>query len=150
MGAAGQVAWVLVQMVRALSWGNHQTAAELTFQSRDEMANVWKADGGREDQMPMVAFSKETVVAVFSGQKTAANHVKIKAVLMTDDKKQGLVLYQESDDKSNSSKVTYPNAVVVVPKTEVPFKFLDIDGTEGKAIWEKLNTPPPQKGQDGK
>lgn len=128
------IVWVLISIAHAVSWGNHQSAGEMVFQSRGEMVNVWTADGGREDQLPPVNFDKETVLAVFAGAKNGSGYkIKIMRIVKQQDGKQVVVLYQTADPEVNAGgKTTYPNHVVTIAKTEGDFKFLDVDTTEGK------------------
>ena len=148
---AAATVWAVVQIIQAVSWGNHQSPAELVFQSRNEMVNVWTADGGREDQMPGANFDKETVVAVFAGPKTGSGYrIKIMQVVKSEDGKKAVVLYQEKEPEGGATgtKVTYPNHVVRIAKTEGDIKFLDIDSTDGKkfvdALQQSQGQPQPQ------
>lgn len=129
------IAWVLVSIVHTFSWGNHQSAAELVFESKAAMLNVWTADGGREDQMPAVDFDKEMVIAVFSGAKNGGGYtVKIQQVIKAESGNQVIVLYQTTEPGNPvGTKTTYPNHVVSIPKIDkANVKFLDLDTAEGQ------------------
>jgi TPR repeat protein len=130
------IAWVLVSIVHTFSWGNHQSAAELVFDSRAAMLNVWTADGGREDQMPGVDFEKEMVLAVFAGPKNGSGYkIKIQQVIKAEKGNQVIALYQTTEPEGNpvGTKTTYPNHVVSIQKIEnANVKFLDLESDEGK------------------
>ena len=135
------IAWVLMEILRAFSWETHTHPGEFVYRTKAEMATAWQQDGGKEDRMPKVDFDKETVIAVFGGEKNGTGHrIRIELVAVDKDGKSGVVVYREFAPGAGekASQKSYPNHVVVVKKTAAEFKFVDAETTDGKALLQAM------------
>jgi hypothetical protein len=135
------IAWVLIEILRALSWESHTSAAEYVFNSKAEMQAVYLQDGGKEDRMPKVDFDNETVIAVFAGEKSGLGHrIKIDAIVRDEKDTTGIVVYTITapEKENHGTQKSYPSHVVVVKKAKAKFTFLDSDSAKGKAVLDGL------------
>src|SRR5690349_15031772 len=64
----GNMMWLLISVLRVLTWPEHHAAESVVFDSPEGMAAVWLADGGKPADVPQVDFDKETVLALFGGE----------------------------------------------------------------------------------
>lgn len=128
------LAWIVIEVVRSLSWDTHTTPEQLVFRNKEEMQKVWEHDGGKADQMPKVDFEKETVVAVFAGEKTAGSSVKIELIAQGDGDDRLIVLYSVAapEKEVKDAKKTCPSQVAVIKKFAGEINFLDAATPEGK------------------
>jgi hypothetical protein len=161
-----EIIWTLVQILGFVTWApEHKGSDHLVFQSQEELAKVWIADGGKKEELPRrydevgeirvddakqpdnkkavpsIDFTKNTVIAVFAGEKNSGPHtIKIEKVAKSDEKRV-IVLYREEGPREGEmAYVTlHPSHVVVIPKTVGEFKFIDIESDAGKKISEKLS-----------
>jgi hypothetical protein len=134
------VAWAMMEILRAFSWQSHAAPGEFVMTTKAEMQTMWERDGGKEAQMPKVDFDKETVIAVFGGEKNGSGYrIHIDLVVHDKDDTQGIVVYRETEPGADSraAQKSYPNHVVVVPKTAAKFKFVTAESPEGKDLIEK-------------
>jgi hypothetical protein len=138
------IAWVLMEILRAFSWETHTEPGQFVYRSRAEMLSAWQLDGGKEDRMPKVDFEKESVIAVFAGEKSGTGH-KIRVELIVADKedKSGVVVYKEFPPGADSraAQKSYPNHIVVVKKTAAKFKFVTAESAEGKELLDAVKKP---------
>src|SRR5687767_9343290 len=107
-----EIIWTLVQILGFITWSpEHQRAGQFVFQTQDEMAKVWIADGGKKEEtpqrydevgelrvddlkavknkeVPVIDFTKNTVVAIFAGEKNAGPHtIKIEKIAHAETEK---------------------------------------------------------------
>jgi len=146
-------AWVILHFVASLAWGGqHKTAQTFVFQTTDAMAAVWMADGGDVNSLPLVNFDKETVVAVFAGQKaTGGYQIRIESIRQvrsvrttptTADEPPiqpgtNVVLFRETGPEPGSvvtRALSYPSHVVAIEKTDGPFMFVNADSDEAAQL----------------
>ena len=142
------ITWVILDCLRVLVWpADHGSASQLVFQTRDELSKVWVADGGKEADIPAIDFEKETVVAVFSGQKNSGGYsIKIERIL---SQKRGsvesiVVLFRETVPTPGSMQtraLTFPGHVVVIQKSVAKFSFVNVDSDEAQQFkpWMEKN-----------
>jgi hypothetical protein len=158
-----EIVWTLLQILGVLAWApEHKKAEQFVFQTKDELAKVWTADGGKTEEvparydeigeirvfdegkkiLPQVDFRKHTVLAVFSGEKPSGGYdIKIEKVLESGDRKNVAVIYRESAPAAGMDTIavlTYPRHVVVVRKLTGKVAFLKADSDEAKGIEAKL------------
>ncbi|HYF50804.1 MAG TPA: protease complex subunit PrcB family protein [Planctomycetota bacterium] len=139
-----EAAWVLLEILRAFSWETHTQPGQFVFRTKAEMLQMWQADGGKEDRMPKVDFEKESVIAVFAGEKSGTGHkIRVELIVAAKDDKSGFVVYKEYPPGADSraAQKSYPNHIVVVKKTAATFKFLSADSAEGKQLLEASKKP---------
>ena len=131
--------WIILDIVRAFAWpSDHKSAGQFVFQTREELNKVWVADGGLEADMPAVDFDKETVVAVFSGQKNSGGYsIQIDRILSRKSGREEtiIVLFRETAPAPGSMQtraLTFPGHAVVIQKSMVQYKFVNEDSDEAK------------------
>lgn len=142
-----EITFVILEILRAITWpGAHAQAEQLVFQNQEELAKVWNADMDKNKlsprpELPKVDFDKETVLAVFAGEKrTGGYKIKIEKVLQDKDNNVA-VLYRASAPKPGgvvTQSFTYPRDVAVIKKVAGKVQFVNVDSAEGKKYEEWL------------
>lgn len=160
-----EIVWTAIQILGLIVWSpQHAKAGQYVFQSQDEMAKVWTGDGGKSEQLPVnydevgeervfkeggkkkdvpkIDFEKNTVVAMFAGEKPSAGHaIKIERVCTPANQDDAwiYVLYRETAPSAAAADVmTYPSHVVVIKKTKGNFKFMNVNTPQGRQFLEQI------------
>lgn len=135
----GVAAYVLLEILRVLTWEGHARPEELIIKDKGELERIW-ANDGKKNAAPAVDFDKEMVVAVFSGEKATGHRIEIQAVAREKEGRNGVVLFKETKPDANakaSARKAFPSHVIVVPKAaDVTFKFYDVDSEQGRKFLE--------------
>jgi hypothetical protein len=133
--------FLALQILKTLVWSpDHKAAEYFAFNKPEELAKVWKADGGSDKDLPAVDWKNETVIAVFAGQKNSGGFsIKIEGV----SKALGevYVLYREETPPKGSMQtrqLTFPSHVVVVKKTFGKFRFVNAESKEAETLRKNM------------
>lgn len=134
------LAWIVFEVLRTLAWDGHTTPEQLVFRSAGEMQKVWERDGGKADQMPKVDFEKETVLAVFAGEKSAGHTAKIELIVQGENDDKLIAFYRISAPAKEepNAKKTCASHVAVIKKFAGTIHFLDANSAEGKEGLEQV------------
>jgi len=148
-----QAVILMLTILRTVAWvpgHQHDKAEQFVFQSEDELAKVWQADGQKLAEKPgadtpAVDFKKEMVLAAFKGQCNSGGHsIAIEKVAYSADDKGMVVIFRQrgpGKDDMVTQALTFPAHVIVVEKKEIKqVEWLDADSANGKAALEALRT----------
>jgi hypothetical protein len=135
---------VKIEVLRKLDWaGQRAEAGNVRISDEKKLKEVWKASGGELAHLPKVDFETEEVLAVFAGEKPSSGYgVEIIGVYRRprgDTLPQIKVFYRLTKPPADSVQLTvltYPSAVVVIPRFEKSeFVFLNADeDADGKEL----------------
>ena len=105
-----------------------KTAGTRVVGDQADFEQLWKDHSGSSAILPEVDFSKQTVLAVFAGQKpTGGYSIKISSVRL--DGKELVVSYHVTSPekgKLNSQVLTYPAHIVSVASSKTKGDFTDV------------------------
>jgi|GEM_PF-5203905 len=135
--------------LRMVEWRpQHFAAEQFAFQTREQLARVWKSDGGAIAGVPYIDNEKETALAIFAGEKVSGGYgVKIEWYDAFEHTEPGakpagkpntyLFGYRvtaPAKDALTTQAITFPSHVVVVPKITGSIKFIDVESEIGQAF----------------
>ncbi len=128
-----------VEIVRRVKWpGNHPKDEYWVFCNTDdvELKRVWKEDDGKQDELPAIDHSKESLVVFFKDPKDTHGHqIKIEKACHAADAEghRLIVLYRETCEELSTQLAG--DAIVVSPDVcgrDFHFSAYDLNSEKSK------------------